>query len=96
MDAGTLKLVGTYEAVIYDEFTRLLDDKPACPSSWWEQQKFVSLRYHRFYLPPKNLNIFSINDFAIFLLLTKEIKYPRSIVAFPVLVASTQPRIYSV
>lgn len=29
VDAGTLKLVGTNEDVIYDEFTRLLDDKDA-------------------------------------------------------------------
>jgi UDP-N-acetylglucosamine 2-epimerase (non-hydrolysing) len=29
IDAGTLKLVGTSEKVIYDEFTRLLDDKVA-------------------------------------------------------------------
>lgn len=29
IDAGTLKLVGTNEAVIYEQFTRLLDDKAA-------------------------------------------------------------------
>ncbi len=29
VDAGTLKLVGTSEEVIYEEFTRLLGDKDA-------------------------------------------------------------------